>query len=152
MPLLHRQPAALLIRHAQHIQVLVEAQTTDGALHSIILQNAETVRLVGPTVPQQPQQQQQQQQHHHHHHHQQQRQQQQATLDAPEVDSGQKHMHSQQPNAAGVNRPKSGATSQQPCWCALSVSELQPGDAVYILRQEGARHTGIAIQESITEK
>ena len=31
-------------------QLLVEAETADGARHSIILQNAETVRLVGPAA------------------------------------------------------------------------------------------------------
>ena len=30
------------------MQVLVEAETQDGQKHSILLQNAETVRLVGP--------------------------------------------------------------------------------------------------------
>ena len=33
------------------VQVLVEAQTEDGMLHSIILQNAETVKLVGLAEP-----------------------------------------------------------------------------------------------------
>lgn len=30
------------------MQVLVEARTRDGLVHSLLLQNAETVRLVGP--------------------------------------------------------------------------------------------------------
>lgn len=32
------------------MQVLVEAETSDGARHSILLQNAETVKLVGPAA------------------------------------------------------------------------------------------------------
>ena len=32
------------------MQVLVEAETLDGARHSILLQNAETVRLIGPST------------------------------------------------------------------------------------------------------
>ncbi|KAK9826503.1 hypothetical protein WJX81_007331 [Elliptochloris bilobata] len=66
--------------------VLVEAATADGERHSLLLQNAETVRLVGP------------------------------------------------------------------CWRAVAVSELREGDAIFLLRQAGARHTGIAVQEFVLEK
>lgn len=37
-------------------------------------------------------------------------------------------------------------------WHAVSVSQLMPGDQMFVLRQEGARHTGVAIQESISER
>ncbi len=38
-------------------------------------------------------------------------------------------------------------------WQATSVSQLaEGGSRVYILRQGAARHTGIAIQENITER
>jgi 3-dehydroquinate synthase class II len=79
--------------------VLVEAKTADGQLHSVLLQNAETVKLVGPGVA-----------------------------------TGQ----------GGVAKGRS--------WRAVSVTEMQPGAQVLVLRQEGARHTGISIQESIVEK
>lgn len=36
-------------------------------------------------------------------------------------------------------------------WQAISVSSLQPGQQVFLLLQEGARHTGISIQEQIKE-
>jgi 3-dehydroquinate synthase class II len=75
--------------------LLVEAETPDGARHSTLLQNAETVRLVGP--------------------------------------------------ADGQGAPR-GA------WRAVSVSELRQGQTVFVLRQDEARHTGIAIQERISEK
>lgn len=32
------------------VQVLIEAKTSDGEVHSILLQNAETVKLVGPAA------------------------------------------------------------------------------------------------------
>lgn len=76
--------------------VLVEAVTPDGQAHSHLLQNAETVRLVGP---------------------------------------------------AGE-----GEGGDEGGWRAVSVSELAPGDEVFILRQGGARHTGISIEESIVER
>jgi 3-dehydroquinate synthase class II len=77
--------------------VLVEASTAQGQAYSILLQNAETVKLVGP-VP-------------------------------------------------GSSSEKGGNG-----WRAVSVSMLAPGDTVYVLEQGAARHTGISIEESITER
>lgn len=77
------------------LQMLVEAETEDGARHSTLLQNAETVRLICPGA---------------------------------------------------------AASSKAPSWEAVSVSALQPGQRVYLLMQEGARHTGISIQERISER
>lgn len=37
-------------------------------------------------------------------------------------------------------------------WRAVAVSELREGDAIFLLRQAGARHTGVAIQEFVLEK
>lgn len=79
--------------------VLVEAKTADGQLHSVLLQNAETVKLVGPG------------------------------------------------GATGQ-----GGAAKGRSWRALSVTEMQAGAQVLMLMQEGARHTGISIQESIVEK
>ncbi len=74
--------------------VLVEARVPGEAeAASVLLQNAETVRLVGP--------------------------------------------------AAG------GAGGG---WRAISVAELAVGDAVYVLRGGGARHTGVAIEERVEER
>lgn len=75
--------------------VLVEAQTADGQTVSTMLQNAETVRVVGPAA--------------------------------------------------------SGGGGGKAAWQAISVSRLAAGDKVFLLQQEGARHTGIAIQERINE-
>ena len=80
------------------MQVLVEAETQDGVRHSILLQNAETVRLVAPN----------------------------------------------QPDEASLASGKSAG--------AVSVTELQLGQPVYVHLQGAARHTGISIQESIVEK
>lgn len=79
--------------------VLVEATTEDGIEHSILLQNAETVKLLGPK------------------------------------DSR---------NGGGINKGKE--------WRTISVAEIAPGDEVYVLVQNAARHTGVSIEESITEK
>jgi len=79
--------------------MLVEAETADGQAVSTMLQNAETVRLVGPVA-------------------------------AAAVCGG-------------------GGGGQE--WRAVSVSQLAAGDKVFLLQQEGARHTGIAIQERINE-
>eukprot|EP00208_Stichococcus_sp_RCC1054_P004677 CAMPEP_0206136136 /NCGR_PEP_ID=MMETSP1473-20131121/1362_1 /ASSEMBLY_ACC=CAM_ASM_001109 /TAXON_ID=1461547 /ORGANISM="Stichococcus sp, Strain RCC1054" /LENGTH=472 /DNA_ID=CAMNT_0053528439 /DNA_START=282 /DNA_END=1702 /DNA_ORIENTATION=+ len=74
---------------------LVEATLDDGDVVSTLLQNAETVRLVGPASATTP-----------------------GTADADQA------------------------------WEATSVSQLQEGARVYILRQDAARHTGIAITET----
>ena len=81
-------------------QVLVEAETADKFRHSILLQNAETVRLVGPAT-----------------------------------------VHGDGGSAKQVNG-----------WRAVSVSELKEGAQLYVLRQDGARHTGISISEQIVER
>ncbi len=84
--------------------MLVEATADDGEVWSTMLQNAETVRLVGPG--------------------------------AGMGDS-----------AAGVG--DSGGQG----WQATSVSQLAVGSSrVYVLRQGAARHTGVAIQEQISER
>ena len=70
----------------------MEAETQDGQRHSIMLQNAETVRLIGPQLEQ------------------------------------------------------SVPTT------AVSVTELQVGQLVYLHLQGAARHTGISIEEHIVEK
>jgi 3-dehydroquinate synthase class II len=84
--------------------MLVEAETPDGTKHSTLLQNAETVRLVGPAA-------------------------------AP-------------PGAAQGSTDSSDAAA----WQAVSVSALHVGQQVYVLQQQGARHTGISIQERISER
>jgi hypothetical protein len=62
------------------------------------------------------------------------------------------------PAAAAEGGSSSGASSSsgsggsgQGGWRAVSVSQLAPGDRVLVLQQAGARHTGIAIQERISE-
>ena len=77
--------------------MLVEA-AIGSDICSIILQNAETVRLVCPA------------------------------------------------QANSLQEP--GSNEQQ----AVSVTDLQEGDNVFLHRQEGARHTGVAIKENIVEK
>lgn len=71
----------------------MEAETQDGQRHSIMLQNAETVRLISP-------------------------QQERSVLSSD----------------------------------AVSVTELQVGQPVYLHLQDAARHTGISIKEQIVEK
>lgn len=71
----------------------MEAETQDGQRHSIMLQNAETVRLIGPRTEQ---------------------------------------------AALPTN--------------AVSVTELQVGQPIFLHLQGAARHTGISIEEHIVEK
>lgn len=100
-----------------YMQVLVEAETHDGQRHSILLQNAETVRLIGPCM----------------------------TLSSV-LDMEDKSGPSQAP------KPPEVFGSQQSQSDAVSVSELQIGQPVYLHLQGAARHTGISIQENIVEK
>ena len=101
--------------------VLVTVVTADGEESSVLLQNAETVRLVGP---------------------------------APACSSGGGSSGDPEADAyvwqeGGCQRSSSGGGRT---WRAISVSHLQPGDEVLLLRQGAARHTGIAIDEAITER
>ena len=103
--------------------MLVEARTEDGETHSTLLQNAETVRLIGPTSSCVPS----------------------ATAEA---------------SNGSPSNPMKGAKEardfqkeqQRPDWEAIPVSTMAPGDKLYVLRQEGARHTGISIEERIVER
>lgn len=97
--------------------VLVEAETQDGQRHSILLQNAETVRLIGPCTTT-------------------------SSVSNMEDESGP----SQTPEQSDVS------SSQQSQSDAVSVSEVQVGQPVYLHLQGAARHTGISIQENIVEK
>ena len=123
----------------------MEAELPDGEPCSVLLQNAETVRLVGP---------------------------------APGGSSGSlsgSSSSSRKSSQAGANAASAAAAEDGFIWQqggssgggsgsggggsggsssgrAISVSELAPGDQVYVLRQGGARHTGVAIEESITER
>lgn len=90
-------------------QVLVEAELADGDRCSVLLQNAETVRLVAPNA-------------------------------GPSGDSRSSHSTPDAPQ------------EREPSWRAVSVSELAAGEQLLVLRQAGARHTGVAIEESITER
>ena len=87
--------------------MLVEAKTEDDGVHSLLLQNAETVRLVGPARQGEP------------------------------------------CDRAGNGPSNDG---RQVSWRAISVSQLQLGDKVFLRQQDAARHTGISIKESIVER
>lgn len=96
--------------------VLVEAETpSDGERHAVLLQNAETVKLVGPAV---------------------------------DGTGGEGGGDEDEESGDGV-----GAAASRPVpWRAVSVAQLAPGDRVYVLRQPAARHTGLAIDEGVSER
>jgi hypothetical protein len=125
---------------------LVEAELPDGESCSVLLQNAETVRLVGPLA---------------------------AAKgsggssrrsgggtaregssggDAPaEAAAADGYVWQQGGSSMPVDSQQQGSEQQQG-WGAVSVSELAPGHRLLVLRQASARHTGVAIEESITER
>eukprot|EP00878_Enallax_costatus_P032812 GHUV01036105.1.p1 GENE.GHUV01036105.1~~GHUV01036105.1.p1 ORF type:complete len:487 (+),score=137.32 GHUV01036105.1:487-1947(+) len=105
--------------------MLVEAETADGMRHSTLLQNAETVQLVGPRA---------------------------SRPEAVTSREGKAGTSSSPPSSSGTVQEPPPQHVAQPQWQAVAVTELQPGQHVYVLRQDGARHTGISIQETITEK
>ncbi|GIL45347.1 hypothetical protein Vafri_2610 [Volvox africanus] len=99
---------------------LMEQGAGEVARHSLMLQNAETVKLVGPA-------------------------------------RGHASRAAPKPLEEGAGKVDaavscSGASGVDVAWCAISVSELQPGDLVNVLLQPPARHTGIAVEEFILEK
>ena len=97
--------------------VLVEAAAPGGGgTVSTLLQNAETVKLVGPAAA--------------------------GTTGGGGGGSG---------GGDGGGSGSGGGSDQQRPWRAIPVTELKAGDRVFLYEQEGARHTGIAIQERISE-
>ena len=113
--------------HKYHItryaQVLVEAVAEDGTLISLQLQNAETVKLVGPaSTP--------------------------ALGPAGYIISRPPESEEEKLGEHGRKAmPRSCQGSR-----TISVADLKVGDHLLALLQEGARHTGIAIQEFIIER
>lgn len=104
------------------MQVLVEAETEDGLRHSILLQNAETVRLIGPQPAESP-------------------------------EASESHTHeSGHISDSHTLQPAEQSDGGQPQFVAVSVSELEVGQMVYLHLQGAARHTGISIQENIVER
>ena len=81
--------------------MLVKAVDANKGEFAILLQNAETVKLVGPS-------------------------------------KGQEKTFA---------TPSAGQT-----WRSISMAEIKPGDEVFVLEQLGARHTGVAIEETIVER
>ena len=157
-------------------QVLVEAELPDGDRCSALLQNAETVRLVGPAGGAAPAGSTRQDRVG-------------AAIAGPAAAAAaaaagssaaaaagssaaaaaaaaspaeegfvwQLGEHSGGGDPAAASRAPPGvapaaAAQAAPAWRATSVSELAPGDRLFVLRQAGARHTGVAIQEAITER
>jgi len=57
-----------------------------------------------------------------------------------------------EPRAASGAPGAPGGGTPRPDWVATAVSELRAGDAIFLLRQAGARHTGIAVREFVLEK
>ena len=127
----------------------MEAVSELGQHLSILLQNAETVKLVGlpptprhtdPTSPTQPG----------------------ATgTTSAQASASRTSSTGAQPPFPSMAMPQSDdarlglASGPRRAWRAISVSQLAPGDQVLALLQggaRGARHTGIAIQEFIVEK
>ena len=124
----------------------MEARSPDGDTLSVLLQNAETVKLIGPAPagpaaaagaaaaaaavePGAADQQQQQQQ------------QQAASAEGSSPAS----------QAAAAPAPPEAAVGAGGGWRAIPVSSLKEGDLVYVVLQHAARHTGLAIQEKVKE-
>lgn len=114
-------------------QVLVEAELGDGERCSVLLQNAETVRMVGPAAADSASS--------------------TSTSTSASASAEDGYVWQQGGARAGSSSGGSGGGGgQQPSWRAISVSDLAVGDRLFVLRQGGARHTGVAIEESITER
>ena len=99
--------------------------TGDGESHSLLLQNAETVCLVGPRG------------------------------EGPSAGSGsggEEEAGYVWQSGGGEGSGSGRGAAAAPQWRAVSVSELREGDCLFVLRQAGARHTGTAVEEQIVER
>lgn len=107
----------------------IEADTQDGQRHSVILQNAETVKLVGPAAQSSDAA--------------------GAASSPPGTSSAaadvelDAHMHE---TATTDSKQASRA------WQTRAVSEMVAGDVVYVSRSEAGRHMGHAVQETLIER
>ncbi len=112
-------------------QVFIEARTDDGVPHNVVLQNAETVKLVGwshaHTSPSH------------------------TTTTQTNTDFSQQQ---QEPTEATFPSESMMVRTQQgEGWSAISVATLGPGDHVLVHCPDVlARHTGMAVEEWIVER
>ena len=105
---------------------MVEAVTEDGSIISLQLQNAETVKLVGPKANHSGP----------------------GHIIFPEPSGGMRVNRGDQPEGWRPEAFRDWAID----WRAISVADLKEGDEILTYIQEGARHTGIAIREFIVER
>lgn len=94
----------------------------------MILQNAETVRLVGPSPISGP-----------------------GAAGAPAGAGPDGSRVAARPDVRHAASGGGGDENRSE-WVAVAASALTPGDSVFVLRKDEARHTGIAISEEITER
>ena len=127
--------------------LFLDAELPDGDCYRAPLHNAATVRVVGPGAAPAGQQQQQQRR-------------------LLEEEQGQQRAGCVRQQGGdgsrgggdvgdGGQRQQQGEGEQerQGCsWHAVSVAQVAVGDRLLVLRQPGARHTGVAIEESLTER
>jgi 3-dehydroquinate synthase class II len=105
--------------------VLVKAVTPEGDTISVILQNAETVKLVCSNPPE-------------------------SRADVQGTSGGNLERHEIVNVGAAASRSVL-VDEQEPGWCAVPVTELAPGHLVFVLLSASGRHMGMAINESLTE-
>lgn len=120
--------------------MLVAAETSDGQEHSILLQNAETVKLVGPPSPS-------------------------SSAGRSSSSGGRNSLNVEDGGAAGsppAGGERAGTNSKGTnsdkgtngaTWRARAVTELEPGDCLYVKRSASGtgRHLGTAVQETLNE-
>lgn len=114
--------------------VCIDAETGDGQRHSVILQNAETVKLVGPTA--------------------------QPSTGSTSTSSSAVTSHTSRTHSSSGRGTEalsdapagSAAPPDTRAWRAIAVSEVAQGDSVLVHLSEAGRHLGHAVKETLTER
>jgi hypothetical protein len=123
-----RTSASLGMQIERRPLVLVAAVTADGQEHSIILQNAETVKLVGPEVSE--------------------------GRDTAQTQRGGEAARGSAKDRQGHREVAAGGAVPVPVaqhWGAVAVTEVQPGLELFVRRSHEGRHMGMPVQETLSE-
>lgn len=108
--------------------VLVAAVTADGDEHSIILQNAETVKLVGPVASERQ--------------------------DTSQAQPGGGAAGGSGSDQQGTHKAAACATvsvSIARDWGTVSVTEVRPGQELFVRRSHAGRHMGMPVWQTLSE-
>lgn len=110
--------------------VLVRAEVQGGDAVSVILQNAETVKLVCPAAPQAATEE---------------------NVEAESASSASPFVQALEEEPQQVRVEEAHADAAGRGWCVRAVTDIAIGDTVLVKLSDAGRHMGMVVQETLTE-